>query len=465
MALITSISGIRGTIGGKEKENLTPLDIVRFTAAFAVLLREQHPDKNELTIVLGRDARVSGKVVSALAATTLQSMGIHVIDVGLSTTPSVEMAVKQLHANGGVIITASHNPKHWNALKLLNQDGEFISREDGNRLLVIANDENFCFSDIDHLGNYSCREDSIENHINEILQLPAVRVDDIRGADFSVIVDGVNSTGSLALPSLLHALGVTKVTLLNGELTGQFAHNPEPLPEHLSEISKIMQSGKYHVGFVCDPDVDRLAILTEKGEMFGEEYTLVAIADYILQQKKGCAVSNLSSTRALKDLCAREGVDCYQAAVGEVNVVNLMKTKHAIIGGEGNGGVIYPELHYGRDALVGVALFLSYMATSRKSCLSIRQQYPDYYISKNKIDLPATLSVQKILDCLAKDYSREQIDVTDGIKIDFKDSWIHLRPSNTEPIIRVYAEAKDKTTAEALYDEIYHHIKNILFPS
>lgn len=461
MPLIKSISGIRGTIGGKAGENLTPIDIIKFTSAFVALLREEKVGQ-PLTLVIGRDARVSGDIINHLVCSTLQSLGIHVIDVGLSTTPTVEMAVMQQKADGGIILTASHNPAQWNALKLVNSQGEFISGEDGNRLLQIIDNDDFEFSDIKHLGSYRLYEAAIEDHVNAILKMGLVDVDAIRSANFSVILDVVNSTGSIALPVLLKKLGVNKIKVLNEEMNGLFAHNPEPLPEHLYAISEEMKKNNYDVGFVVDPDVDRLAILTEEGEMFGEEYTLVAVADYILQHEKGNAVSNLSSTRALNDVCAKHGVSCYKSAVGEVNVVKMMKETDAVIGGEGNGGVIYPELHYGRDALVGIALFLSYMAKSKKSCSEIRRQYPSYFISKNKIDLTPDIHIHAILEHIATQYSQYEVNRTDGVKIDFDDAWVHLRSSNTEPIIRIYAEALTESIAENIAKKIISDIREYL---
>ena len=459
MSLIKSISGIRGTIGGKAGENLTPLDVVNFVSAFAILLKK---DDRPLTLVVGRDARVSGEIINKMVCGTLQSLGVNVIDVGLSTTPTVEMAVIQQHADGGIILTASHNPMHWNALKLLNAQGEFISAEEGKRVLEIIEKQDFEYAEVDHLGTYTLYENAIEDHIEAILKLDLVNVNAIKKAGFSVALDCVNSTGGIALPMLLKKLGVKKTRVLNGEPTGVFAHNPEPLPAHLHEIAHLMQKGDFHVGFVVDPDVDRLAIITEDGEMFGEEYTLVAVADYVLQHKTGNTVSNLSSTRALKDLSKKYNVEYNASAVGEVNVVEKMKATEAVIGGEGNGGVIFPELHYGRDALVGIALFLTYMAESGESCSSIRQKFPSYIISKNKIELRQGMNVPKIMETIANKYTGYEVNTIDGVKVDFDNGWVHLRPSNTEPIIRIYAEGKTENYADNIATKIISDIREIL---
>lgn len=460
MALIKSISGIRGTIGGKTGDNLTPLDVVQFVSAFITLLK--NGEDKPLTIIIGRDARVSGEIINKLACSTLQSLGVNVIDIGLSTTPTVEMAVIQHKADGGIILTASHNPMHWNALKLLNEKGEFISAADGKKVLEIIEKQDYTFAEINHLGTYTTYDHAIEDHIDSILKLKLVNVDAIRKAHFSVALDCVNSTGGIALPKLLDALGVTNVTVLNGEPTGVFAHNPEPLPQHLHDLSNLIARGRFDVGFVVDPDVDRLAIVREDGQMFVEEYTLVAVADYILQHTKGNTVSNLSSTRALRDVSERYGVSYNASAVGEVNVVEKMKETNAIIGGEGNGGVIYPALHYGRDALVGIALFLSYMATSGKSCTEIRRQYPAYVISKNKIELRPNMNVKEILSHIADKYADKQVNTIDGVKIDFDNGWVHLRPSNTEPIIRIYAEGETETLADNMATKIISDIREFL---
>ena len=460
MALIKSISGIRGTIGGKAGDNLTPLDVVQFVSAFITLLK--NGEEKPLTIIIGRDARVSGEIINKLACSTLQSLGVNVIDLGLSTTPTVEMAVIQHKADGGIILTASHNPMQWNALKLLNANGEFISAADGAKVLEIIEQQDYQFAEIGKLGTYSTYDRAIEDHIDAILKLDLVNVDAIKRAHFSVALDCVNSTGGIALPKLLEALGVTNVTVLNGEPTGIFAHNPEPLPQHLHDLSNLLARGRFDVGFVVDPDVDRLAIVREDGQMFVEEYTLVAVADYILQHTKGNTVSNLSSTRALRDVSARYGVEYNASAVGEVNVVEKMKATNAVIGGEGNGGVIYPALHYGRDALVGIALFLSYMATSGKSCTEIRRQYPVYVISKNKIELRPGMDVKAILAHMAEKYADKQVNTIDGVKIDFDNGWVHLRPSNTEPIIRIYAEAETETLADNMATKIIGDIREFL---
>lgn len=461
MSLISSISGIRGTIGGKDGENLTPIDIVKYVSAFITLLKENEPNKT-LRIVVGRDARISGEMVSSIVCGTIQSMGADVIDVGLSTTPTVEMSVVSHKADGGIIITASHNPMQWNALKLLRSNGEFVSGADGVRIQQWVKEANFTYAEAKKLGHYSFYENAIADHIEKILALEWVDVDAISRANFNVAVDAVNSTGGIAIAQLLKKLGVKRSTILNGEPTGVFAHNPEPLPEHLAEISNLIDKNSFHVGFVVDPDVDRLAIVMENGEMFGEEYSLVAIADYILQNQKGNTVSNLSSTRALRDISEKYGVSYAAAAVGEVNVVEKMKETNAIIGGEGNGGIILPALHYGRDALVGIALFLTYMAKTKKSPVQIKSQFPSYFISKNKIELKPETNVPRILDCVAEKYKAYSVNRIDGVKVDFEDNWIHLRASNTEPIIRIYAEAANMSIAENLAKKILNDIKEII---
>lgn len=461
MTLIKSISGIRGTIGGVAGENLTPLDIIELTSAFAAFLQAGDAAK-KLTIVVGRDARVSGDMVSRLVCGTLQGMGADVIDTGLSTTPTTEMAVLHHHADGGVIVTASHNPMQWNALKLLNAEGEFISGADGKLLQEIANSHNFRYADVKALGSYSSYSNSIQDHIDAVLRLPLVNKEAIEKANFSVIVDPVNSTGAISIPPLLKQLGVKNIKVLNEEPNGLFAHNPEPIPENLTGISEAMKKGSYDLGIVVDPDVDRLAFIKPDGEMYGEEYTLVSVADYVLQHTKGNTVSNLSSTRALRDVSRQNGVEYNASAVGEVNVVEKMKATNAIIGGEGNGGVIYPELHYGRDALVGVALYLSYMATSGKSCVEIRSQYPDYKISKNKIELRGEIDIPTLLDTIAEKYSDYEVNRIDGVKIDFEDSWVHVRSSNTEPILRIYAEALTTSTADNIARKIMQDISEAL---
>lgn len=459
MTLIKSISGIRGTIGGKEGESLTPLDIVKFTAAFANLCKDQSDSKK---IVIGRDARISGQMVSNIVASTIQSIGFDVIDLGLSTTPTVEIAVPIEEAAGGIILTASHNPIQWNALKLLNSKGEFISAEDGQKVLEYAENKDLTFVEIDKLGSYRQDDSYIDKHIEQILALPLVDVDAITQRDFNIVIDCVNSTGGIAIPKLLKALGVRQITGYYTEPTGHFPHNPEPLPEHLTHISGKMANGKFDLGIVVDPDVDRLALLNEDGSPFGEEYTLVAVADYILKNSPGNTVSNLSSTKALKDITLKKGGSYNAAAVGEVNVVNKMKETNAIIGGEGNGGVIYPKLHYGRDALVGIALFLTYLAKFGKSTSMLRAQYPNYHISKNKIELTPEVDVDVILEAIEKKYATNPINTIDGVKIEFENEWVHLRKSNTEPIIRIYSESGTLATAEHLAKKIINDIKALI---
>lgn len=459
MALIKSISGIRGTIGGKPGDALTPLDIIKFTAAYGTWVAK---GKDQSKVVIGRDARPSGSMVSQLVASTLQSLGIHVVDLGLSTTPTVEMAVVMEEAQGGIIITASHNPVQWNALKLLNSAGEFISAEEGERLLKLAESEDFQFAEVSKLGNYEINETYLAKHIDAILALPLVDKNAIAGKNFSIAVDAVNSTGGIAIPMLLEALGVKRITKYFCEPNGHFPHNPEPLPENLTTISAEIAKGKFDLGIVVDPDVDRLALICEDGSMFGEEYTLVAVSDYVLQHQPGNTVSNLSSTRALRSITQKAGGQYFASAVGEVNVVEMMKAQHAVIGGEGNGGIIYPELHYGRDALVGVALFLSHLAKSGKSASRLRSGYPNYFMSKNKIELTPEINVDKILEAIQKKYSNNEINTVDGVKIDFPDQWIHLRKSNTEPIIRIYAEAESMVQVESLTNKIIGDIKEII---
>ena len=461
MTLIKSISGIRGTIGGIQGDGLTPLDVVKFTAAYAVWLKNQSDNKN-CKVVVGRDARISGEMVSGLVVSTLVSMGVDVINTGLSTTPTVEMDVPYHNASGGIILTASHNPKQWNALKLLNSKGEFISAADGEELLRIAESDELVFADVNNLGKVTEDHNSINRHIQKILELPYVDVNAIKEKNFKVAIDCVNSTGGIAVPALLKALGVENILALYCEPNGQFPHNPEPLPENLTEISKEIKKKGAHVGLVVDPDVDRLAIVCEDGEMFGEEYTLVAIADFILQHKKGNTVSNLSSTRALRDVTEKHGCSYSAAAVGEVNVVTKMKETNAIIGGEGNGGVILPELHYGRDALAGIAIFLTQLAKYGKSCSMLRASYPDYYISKNKIELTPEINVDEVLEGVKKKYAAQPINTIDGVKIEFNKEWVHLRKSNTEPIIRIYSESESITTADNLAEKIISDIKEII---
>ncbi|MFH1937823.1 MAG: phosphoglucosamine mutase [Bacteroidota bacterium] len=461
MTLITSISGIRGTIGGKPDEGLTPPDIVKYVAAYSSFIKAKTPDK-KLQVVIGRDARISGQMVSKLVCGTLIGMGIDVLDIGLTTTPTVEVAVTESDSNGGIIITASHNPKQWNALKLLNHQGEFLSAMDEAELTKIVERGDYSYADVDNLGKYSSSERYLLKHINRILDLPLVDPEAIKNAHFSVVVDAVNSTGGIAIPLLLEVLGVSTIHRLYCDPTGQFPHNPEPLPEHLSAICEEVVRQKADVGFVVDPDVDRLAIINELGEPFGEEYTLVAIADYVLQHKPGNTVSNLSSSQALKDITEKAGGHYFASAVGEVNVVKMMKAKKAVIGGEGNGGVICPDLHYGRDALVGVALFLTYLARSGKSCSTIRAEYPSYYISKNKIEFEPEIALDEILEKMGERYKEHDISLIDGVKIHFDKSWVHLRKSNTEPIIRIYAESDMPEKADHLARKILNDFKEIL---
>lgn len=461
MTLIKSISGIRGTIGGKAGDGLTPIDTVLFAASFAQWVKNTRNKKNPL-IVIGRDARISGEMVSALVSNTLVGMGLHVIDLGLSTTPTVEFAVAKEQADAGIILTASHNPIQWNALKLLNHKGEFISGEEGAEVLRIAKDEDFVFAEVLALGKVVQKENYIDLHIQDILKLPLVKKASIEKANFSIVVDGINSTGSIAVPALLKALGVKSVTVLNNDVTGKFAHNPEPLAEHLTEISAQVVNSKAHMGIVVDPDVDRLAFVCENGEMFGEEYTLVAVADYVLTHQKGNTVSNLSSTRALHDITVSHGGTYAASAVGEVNVVKKMKEIKAVIGGEGNGGIIYPEAHYGRDALVGIALFLSHLAENNKSLTALKQQYPAYFMGKYKIELTPAIDVDNLLSKLKDAYSSEKINTEDGVKIDFSEGWVHLRKSNTEPIIRLYSEGKSPEKAQEFADRIKASVDQIL---
>ena len=448
MSLIKSISGIRGTIGGKVDENLTPIDAVKFAAAYGSWLKGQ-VGKEHVKVVIGRDARISGEMIQNLVQYTLIGLGIDVVNIGLSTTPTVEVAVPMEKADGGIILTASHNPKEWNALKLLNNKGEFVSDQDGKAILKIAQENDFSFATVDHLGKLTHDDQYIDLHIEKVLALPLVAPEAIQKKKFRVVVDAVNSTGGIAIPRLLERLGV-EVVKLYCEPNGHFPHNPEPLKEHLGDICKRVVEEKADFGIVVDPDVDRLAFITDKGEMFGEEYTLVACADYVLGKAKGNVVSNLSSSRALRDIAQKHGVSYSAAAVGEVNVVTEMKRVEAIIGGEGNGGIIYPELHYGRDALVGVALFLSLLAERGGSVQQLRESYPTYFMSKNKIQLTEQINPDQILKAMEQKYAHEQITTIDGLKIDFADSWVHLRKSNTEPIIRIYTEAKSQKEADAL---------------
>jgi phosphomannomutase len=461
MTLIKSISGIRGTIGGDVGEGLSPLDIVKFVGAFGHWINKQQGGQ-ATQMIIGRDARISGPMVSGLAVSTLQGLGIDVIDLGLSTTPTVEMAVIHEKAAGGIILTASHNPKEWNALKLLNSKGEFISGAEGQEVLAIAESESFSFAGVDDLGSLTTDDTWIDKHIEKVIELPNVDVVSITGRKFKVVIDCVNSTGGISLPPLLRALGVEEVVELYCEPSGEFPHNPEPLPEHLTELSaKVKESGA-HLGFSVDPDVDRLAIVSENGAMFGEEYTLVAIADYILGENSGATVSNLSSSRALRDVTEKHGQKHFASAVGEVNVVAMMKAEKAVIGGEGNGGIIVPDLHYGRDALVGIALFLSHLAKSGKTCSELRATYPEYHMSKNKIELTPNIDVDSVLELMASKNSSENVSTVDGVKIDYEDGWVHLRKSNTEPIIRVYSESTSAEKAQSLAEKIIDDVNAIV---
>ena len=462
MTLIKSISGIRGTIGGTVGDNLTPLDIVKFTSAYASWIKKQNSDKKIYKIVVGRDARPSGSMVESIVTGTLVGMGMDVVTIGLATTPTTEIAVQREKACGGIIITASHNPVQWNALKLLNHNGEFLSDKDGKEVLAIAESNAFEYNEIFKIGSTECNNQYDKIHIESVLSLKLVDTDAISRANFTVALDCVNSVGGVILPELLRRLGVKNIIKLNCEPTGHFAHTPEPIPENLTEISSLMSEGKADVAFVVDPDVDRLAIVCEDGTMFGEEYTLVSVADYVLQNQKGNTVSNLSSTRALRDVTNMHGGTYTAAAVGEVNVVTKMKEVNAVIGGEGNGGVIYPESHYGRDALVGIALFLSLLAKEGKKVSELKKKYPAYEISKNKIQLTPNIDVDAILVKMKEKYSNEKVTDIDGVKIDFDDCWVHLRKSNTEPIIRIYSEASTKEKADELAKKIMNEIEAIV---
>lgn len=459
MTLIKSISGIRGTIGGAVGENLTPIDAVKFAAAYGTWLKNDR-NKETYRVVVGRDARISGNMIQDLVMNTLVGLGIHVIDLGLSTTPTVEVAVPLEHADGGIILTASHNPKQWNALKLLNSKGEFLNGVEGAKILEIADKDGFDFAEVDDLGKITKNDAYIDIHIDEVLDLDLVDADLVRKANFKVVVDGVNSTGGIAIPLLLDRLGVNTVKLYC-EPNGQFPHNPEPLKEHLTDISELVVKENADLGIVVDPDVDRLALICNDGEMFGEEYTLVACADYVLSKTKGNTVSNMSSSRALRDVTEKHGGVYEASAVGEVNVVELMKKNNAVIGGEGNGGIIYPSSHYGRDSLVGVALFLTHLAEKQISIRELRDSYPSYFMSKNKIQLTPQINVDAILIAMQEKYAHENITTIDGVKIDFTDNWVHLRKSNTEPIIRIYTEAKSQDLADSLAKKIIDEIKKI----
>lgn len=459
MALIKSISGIRGTIGGKTSDNLTPVDIVKFAAAYGSWLLQQGTNTK---VVIGRDGRMSGEMVSSLVVNTLIGLGLDVVDLGLSTTPTVEMAVKFENAAGGIILTASHNPKEWNALKLLNSKGEFISGDEGKLILRSAEKEDFKFASVDKLGVYKKDESLLKKHIDAVIDYELVDAGLIKKKNFKVVVDAVNSTGAIAVPALLKALGVTDVIVLNGEVTGNFAHNPEPLPEHLTDLSNEVIKHNAHLGIAVDPDVDRLCFVCEDGSMFGEEYTLVAVADYILSKRKGNTVSNMSSTKALKDVTIKHGGEYFPSMVGEVNVVNRMKEVNAVIGGEGNGGIIVPDLHYGRDALIGIALFLTQLAQSKKTIKQLRNTYPDYFISKNKITLENGINVKDIFKKIKEKYKNNPINTEDGLKIEFDNDWVHLRTSNTEPIIRIYAESNFETTAENIARRLMQDIGQMM---
>lgn len=460
MSLIKSISGIRGTIGGKQGEGLSPLDVVKFTSAFATFLKKSS-NKEKLQLVVGRDARISGQMVDSLVVGTLLGMGIDVIETGLSTTPTVEVAVVDKKADGGIIITASHNPMQWNALKLLNEKGEFINAAEGNEVLQLAETMDINFSTVEKLGKYITDFNTIDTHIQKVVNLPLVDVEAIKNAGFKVAVDAVDSTGGIAIPRLLKALGVEDVVEINCDPTGKFSHNPEPLPENLTEISSVVKNNNCNLGIVVDPDVDRLALVCEDGEMFGEEYTLVAVSDYVLSNQKGNTVSNMSSTRALRDITEGYGCSYTSSAVGEVNVVEKMKETNAIIGGEGNGGVIYPELHYGRDALVGVALFLTLLAKKGCTVSELRKTYPNYVISKNKIELTPDIDVDNVLKTMTEKYKNQPVNTIDGVKIEFGNEWVHLRKSNTEPIIRIYSESQSMEKANELAQRIIDDIKSL----
>ncbi|HEX5652412.1 MAG TPA: phosphoglucosamine mutase [Chitinophagaceae bacterium] len=459
MALIKSISGIRGTIGGRPGENLTPVDIVKFTAAFGNIITG---DKKTARIVVGRDGRMSGSMVQQLVVNTLIGLGINVIDLGLSTTPTVELAVKMEKADGGIILTASHNPKEWNALKLLNSEGEFISAETGAAILELAAKDDYVFAPVDKLGLVTEDNSYLQKHVDAVLKYPLVNAKAIAKMNFKVVVDAINSTGALYVPTLLRALGIEEVIVLNAEVNGKFAHNPEPLPEHLTQLSNEVTKQKAHLGIAVDPDVDRLCFVNEDGSLFGEEYTLVAVADYVLSKKKGNTVSNMSSTRALKEITLKHGGEYFPSAVGEVNVVQRMKEVNAVIGGEGNGGIIVPDFHYGRDALIGIGLFLSHLAEQKKAIRSLRRHYPDYFISKNKIELENGVDVKALFDKIKKKYKKNPVNTEDGLKIEFDGDWVHLRTSNTEPIIRIYAESDFETKASNIAMQIMRDIKEFI---
>jgi phosphomannomutase len=459
MALIKSISGIRGTIGGKPGEGLSPLDVVKFTAAYGTWLLEQGENKK---VVIGRDGRISGPLVRNLVVSTLNALGLDVVDLGLSTTPTVELAVPAENAAGGIILTASHNPQEWNALKLLNEKGEFISAADGARVLALAEASHFNFASVNKLGTTTEDDSYMQKHIDAILAYPLVDASAIAARNFKVVVDGINSSGAVFVPALLKALGVEHITVLNAEVTGHFAHNPEPLPEHLTEMSAAVKRLNADLGIVVDPDVDRLCFVNEDGTMFGEEYTLVAVADYILKHRQGNTVSNMSSTKALKEVTLKHGGQYFPSAVGEVNVVTKMKEVEAVIGGEGNGGIIVPDFHYGRDALIGIALFLSHLAQTGKPISGLRKMYPDYFISKNKIELHVGIDVQQIFEDIKKKYKNHPINTEDGLKIEFENDWVHLRTSNTEPIIRIYSESDFESKANNIANRLIADIREAM---
>ncbi len=461
MPLIKSISGIRGTIGGKPGNSLSPIDIVKFSSAYATWIKDQNK-KNNYNVVVGRDARISGTFVMQLVINTLISCGINIINVDLSTTPTVEFAVMQNNADGGIIITASHNPAEWNALKLLNNKGEFLSAEDGSKLLDFVDTENYNFSTVDKLGNVTTDATALEKHIEAIVQYPLVDLALIKKKKFKIVIDAINSTGAIAVPALLKALGLKDIIVLNDEVNGKFAHNPEPLPQNLNQLSNEVKKQQAHLGIAVDPDVDRLCFVGEDGSLFGEEYTLVAVADYVLQHRKGNTVSNLSSTKALKDITEKNGGKYFSSAVGEINVVEKMKAVNAVIGGEGNGGIIVPDLHYGRDALIGIALFLTHLAQSGKSVCQLRRKYPDYFISKNKVELDNNVDVKKIFSEIQRKYKNNPVNTEDGLKIEFDNDWVHLRTSNTEPIIRIYAESNFETTADNIARRLMQDIKEYI---
>jgi phosphomannomutase len=461
MTLIKSISGIRGTIGGEPSNNLTPIDIVESIAAYGTWLISKS-NKEKIKVVIGRDARISGEMLEKLCVGTLISLGIDVTNIGLSTTPTVEIAVPKENAHGGIILTASHNPKQWNALKLLNNNGEFISEKDGQELLDLIEHQNFNFSNVDDLGQVTIKDHYIDEHISDIIKLETVDLDAISEANLNIVLDAVNSSGGIAVPKLLKSLGCNKVTKIYCEPNGEFPHNPEPLPENIKDLSNSVLSQNADMGIVVDPDVDRLAFVCENGEVFGEEYTLVAVADHILKHKNGNTVSNLSSTRALRDVTIKNGGNYFASAVGEVNVVTMMKEKNAVIGGEGNGGVIYPELHYGRDALVGIALFLTHFAKMKLSMSELKSSYPNYTISKNKIELNSSTNIDSLLEKVAEKYIDIEQNKIDGLKLDFEKEWVHLRKSNTEPIVRIYAESENKEKAHALGERFVKELSNMM---